>query len=111
MCVYSRYQSLVQGQNKELASLRRQLDQSRCTTARLRSIIEDFSRGDGFGDNRRQIQLARRIIRKLEGELEDRGESATSECPSDSEGDYDREESTHIQSRILPGMSDLSFFI
>ena len=95
---------MVQNQSKELATLRRQLDQSRNTTSRLRSIIEDFSRGsDGFSDNRRQIQLARRIIRKLEGELEDRGESATSECPTDSECDYDREETAHIQSRILPG--------
>lgn len=93
----------MQGQSKELATLRRQLEQSRCTTARLRSIIEDFSRQDGYGDQRRQIQLARRIIRKLEGELEDRGESATSECPTDSECDYEREEGAHIQSRILPG--------
>ena len=93
----------MQNQSKELGTLKRQLDQSRCTTSRLRSIIDDLSRQDFFGEPRRQIQMARRIIRKLEGELEDRGESATSECPSDSECEFDREENAHIQARILPG--------
>ena len=39
------------------------------------------------------------------GELEDRGESATSECNSDS--DFEREENQHIKSRILPTVLEI----
>ena len=64
-----RYQTLVQSQSRDLGLLRKQLEQSRLTTHKLRGIIEDLTRSDQLIDQRRFIQLARRTIRKLEGEL------------------------------------------
>ena len=64
-----RYQTLVQSQSRDLGLLRRQLEQSRMTTTKLRNIIEDLTRSDQTIDQRRYIQLARRTIRKLEGEF------------------------------------------
>jgi len=101
----TRYQTLVQSQSRDLGLLRKQLEQSRLTTHKLRGIIEDLTRSDQLIDQRRFIQLARRTIRKLEGELEDRGESATSECNSDS--DFEKEENHHIKSRILPTVLEI----
>ena len=65
-----RYQTLVQSQSRDLGLLRKQLEQSRLTTHKLRGIIEDLTRSDQLIDQRRFIQLARRTIRKLEGEFE-----------------------------------------
>ena len=94
-----RYQSLVQGQNKELSSLRRQLDQARLSCTRLRTTLDDLQRAD-YLEQRRLISTARRTLRKLEGELENRDESATSDCASESDYDYD----SNIRSSILPGI-------
>ena len=94
------------------------------TTTKLRNIIEDLTRSDQSIDQRRYIQLARRTIRKLEGEftqltsgetkvnlgeLEDRGESATSECNSDS--DFEKEENQHIKSRLLPAVLEIKTMV
>lgn len=79
------------------------------TTTKLRNIIEDLTRSDQTIDQRRYIQLARRTIRKLEGELEDRGESATSECNSDS--DFEKEENQHIKSRLLPAVLEIKTMV
>lgn len=79
------------------------------TTTKLRNIIEDLTRSDQTVDQRRYIQLARRTIRKLEGELEDRGESATSECNSDS--DFEKEENQHIKSRLLPAVLEIKTMV
>ena len=67
-----RYQTLVQSQSRDLGLLRKQLEQSRLTTHKLRGIIEDLTRSDQLIDQRRFIQLARRTIRKLEGELKEK---------------------------------------
>ena len=66
---YFRYQTLVQSQSRDLGLLRKQLEQSRLTTHKLRGIIEDLTRSDQLIDQRRFIQLARRTIRKLEGKI------------------------------------------
>ena len=66
---YFRYQTLVQSQSRDLGLLRKQLEQSRLTTHKLRGIIEDLTRSDQLIDQRRFIQLARRTIRKLEGNI------------------------------------------
>ena len=95
-----RYQSLVQGQNKELSSLRRQLDQARLSCTRLRTTLDDLQRAD-YLEQRRLISTARRTLRKLEGDLENRDDSATSDCVSESDYDYD----SNIRSSILPGIS------
>ncbi|CAG5098902.1 Oidioi.mRNA.OKI2018_I69.XSR.g16076.t3.cds [Oikopleura dioica] len=99
----SRYQSLVQGQNKELSSLRRQLDQARLSCTRLRTTLDDLQRAD-YLEQRRLISTARRTLRKLEGELENRDESATSDCASESDYDYD----SNNRSSILPLTSMLT---
>ena len=57
----------MQSQSRDLGLLRKQLEQSRVTTHKLRNIIEDLTRSDRPVDQRRYIQLARREIRKLEG--------------------------------------------
>ena len=59
----------MQSQSRDLGLLRRQLEQSRVTTTKLRNIIEDLTRSDQTIDQRRYLQLARRTIRKLEGRL------------------------------------------
>lgn len=71
---YFRYQTLVQSQSRDLGLLRKQLEQSRLTTHKLRGIIEDLTRSDQLIDQRRFIQLARRTIRKLEGKTWPRNE-------------------------------------
>lgn len=43
------------------------------------------------------------------GELEDRGESATSECNSDS--DFEKEENQHIKSRLLPAVLEIKTMV
>jgi len=102
----SRYQSLVQGQNKELSSLRRQLDQARLSCTRLRTTLDDLQRAD-YLEQRRLISTARRTLRKLEGELENRDESATSDCASESDYDYD----SNIRSSILPVLTEIKSMI
>lgn len=101
-----RYQSLVHGQNKELTSLRRQLNQARSSTARLRSTIDELLRAD-YVEQRRLITQARRLLRKLEGDLEDRNESATSDCQSESDYDPDPQ----VRSTIMPVLSEIKQMI
>ena len=93
----------MQSQSRDLGLLRKQLEQSRVTTGKLRNIIEDLTRSERAVDQRRYIQLARREIRKLEGELEDRGETSA----ADSDSEFEKEENLHVKSRILPAVLEI----
>jgi len=95
-----RYQSLVQGQNKELSSLRRQLDQARLSCTRLRTTLDDLQRAD-YLEQRRLISTARRtLISFCKDEL-----SALRDALSQKDCEIDKLRAEAIQREMHPAVN------